>query len=97
MHQAGFCQERKVFSMYEMHAESRFQCDYLTSRNGFCKCIMASMAESKRVLKISNCTKNEDEHTNPLYTSIVNIYGLVLWHINPCGLFNARSSLYIYI
>ena len=23
--------------------------------------------------------------------------GLVLWHINHCRLFNARSSLYIYI
>ena len=23
--------------------------------------------------------------------------GLVLWHINPCRLFNAKSSLYIYI
>ena len=25
------------------------------------------------------------------------IYGLVLWHINHCRLFNAKSSLYIYI
>ena len=24
-------------------------------------------------------------------------FGLVLWHINPCRLFNAKSSLYIYI
>ena len=24
-------------------------------------------------------------------------FGLVLWHINGCGLFNAKSSLYIYI
>ena len=22
--------------------------------------------------------------------------GLVLWHINPCRLFNAKSSLYVY-
>ena len=37
---------------------------------------------------------------NPLYTYILNIYDLVwlgLWHINHCGLFNAKSSLYIYI
>ena len=39
---------------------------------------------------------------NPLYTYIFNIYdlvwfGLVLWHINHCRLFNAKSSLYIYI
>ena len=23
----------------------------------------------------------------------LNIYGWVLWHINPCGLFNAKLSL----
>ena len=37
---------------------------------------------------------------NPRYTYILNIYGLVgwvLWHINHCRLFNAKSSLYIYI
>ena len=37
---------------------------------------------------------------NPLYTYILNIYdsvGLVLWHIKPCRLFNAKSGLYIYI
>ena len=39
---------------------------------------------------------------NPLYTNILNIYdlvwfGLILWHINHCRLFNAKSSLYIYI
>ena len=39
---------------------------------------------------------------NPLYTYIFNIkdlvwFGLVLWHINHCRLFNAKSSLYIYI
>ena len=33
---------------------------------------------------------------NPLYTYILNIYDLVLWHFNYCGLFNAKSSLYIY-
>ena len=36
----------------------------------------------------------------PLYTYILNIQDLVwlgLWHINHCGLFNAKSSLYIYI
>ena len=39
---------------------------------------------------------------NPLYKYILNIYdlvglGWVLWHINNCRLFNAKSSLYIYI
>ena len=37
---------------------------------------------------------------NPLYTHILNIYDLVwlvLWHINHCGLFNAKYSLYIHI
>ena len=39
---------------------------------------------------------------NPLCTYILNIqdlvwFGLVLWHINHCRLFNAKSSLYIYI
>ena len=39
---------------------------------------------------------------NPLYTYILDIldlvwFGLVLWHINHCRLFNAKSSLYIYI
>ena len=38
--------------------------------------------------------------TNLLYTYILNIYDLVwlgLWHMNHCRLFNAKSSLYIYI
>ena len=56
-------QERKVFSMNEMHRESPFPRDYVTSRNGYCKCIMTSTAKSKCVLKITNCTKNEDECT----------------------------------
>ena len=37
---------------------------------------------------------------NPLYTYISNImiwFGWVLWHFNHCRLFNAKSSLYIYI
>ena len=34
---------------------------------------------------------------NPLYTYILKIYdwfGLILWHINHCRLFNAKSFLY---
>ena len=27
----------------------------------------------------------------------INYIGLVLWHVNPCRLFNAKSSLYIFI
>ena len=39
---------------------------------------------------------------NPLYTYILNIYdlvwfGWVLWHINHCRLFNAKSLLCMYI
>ena len=39
---------------------------------------------------------------NSLYTYILNVYdlvwfGLVLWHMNPCRLFNAKSSLYMHI
>ena len=39
---------------------------------------------------------------NPLYTYTLNIqdlvwFGLVLWHIKHCRLFNAKFSLYIYI
>ena len=38
---------------------------------------------------------------NPLYTYLLNIYmiwfGLVIWHINHCWLFNTKSSLYIYV
>ena len=37
---------------------------------------------------------------NPLYTYILNNIiwlGWVLWHVNHCRLFNAKSSLYIYI
>ena len=30
---------------------------------------------------------------NPLYRCILNIYDFVLWHINHCRLFNAKSSL----
>ena len=54
---------------------------------------------------------NEDEDNNPNTPSDKNIYyyrsiknvcsgtliGLVLWHINHCRLFNAKSGLFIYI
>ena len=51
MHQVGFGPERKVFSMNEMHVELPFPCVYVTSRNGNCKRVKTSTAESKRVLK----------------------------------------------
>ena len=38
--------------------------------------------------------------SNPLYIYKLNIqdlFGLVLWHINHCRLFNAKFSLYIYL
>ena len=37
---------------------------------------------------------------NPVYSYLLDIYDLVwlgLWHINHCGLSNAKSYLYIYI
>ena len=34
---------------------------------------------------------------NSVYTYILNIFGLVLWHINHCRLFKVKSGLYIYI
>ena len=52
--------EREVFSMKEIHAERAFPRDYV--RNGYCKRVIPSTAESKRVffwgggLKITNCT-----------------------------------------
>ena len=51
MHQVGFGRERKFFSMNEMHAEPPLPYDYATSRNGYCKRVMTSTAESKRVFK----------------------------------------------
>ena len=45
-----------------MRAVSPFLCDYVASRNGCCKCIMTSTVESKRILKMTKCTKNEDEY-----------------------------------
>ena len=47
MHQIGFGRKREVFSMNEIHAEPPFLCDYV--RNGHCKRVIISMAESKRV------------------------------------------------
>ena len=49
MHQVGFGRKREVFSMKEIHAEPPFPCDYVTSRNGYCKRVITSMAESKHV------------------------------------------------
>ena len=48
----------KGFSMNEMHAELSVPCDYVTSGNGYYKGVITSTAKSKRVLKITNCTKN---------------------------------------
>ena len=44
MHKVGFGQKRKIFSMNKMHAEPPFLCDNVTSRNGYSKHIMTSMA-----------------------------------------------------
>ena len=34
---------------------------------------------------------------NPVYTYVLVCFGWVLWHINHCRLFNAKSSSYIHI
>ena len=38
-----------VFTMNEMYTEPQFLCDCIISGNGYCKCVMTSTAESKRV------------------------------------------------
>ena len=65
MHQVGFVRKREVFCMNEMHAEQPFPCDCVTSGNGYCKRVMKSTAESKRVFFLSHKlhTKNEDERS----------------------------------
>ena len=37
--------------MKEMHVEPLFLCDFITSKNGYCKHIMTSMTKSKHVFK----------------------------------------------
>ena len=55
VHQVGFGRKREVFSMKEIHAEPPFPCDDV--RNGYCKRVITSTAESKRIFKkIPNCT-----------------------------------------
>ena len=44
MHQVGFGWKWEVFSMNKIHTEQPFPCDYI--RNGYCKRIITSMAES---------------------------------------------------
>ena len=54
-------ESEKVFSMKEIHVEPPFPCDYV--RNGYCKCIITSTAESKRVFCFLNHrlhSENED-------------------------------------
>ena len=43
--------ESEKSSAWMKYAEPPFPCYYVTSRNGYCKCVMTSMAESKRVFK----------------------------------------------
>ena len=40
---------REVFSMNEMYVEPPFLCDYVTSRNGYCKRVITLTTESKCV------------------------------------------------
>ena len=41
--------------------------------------------------------RNKRDGIEKCYIFTINWLGLVLWHINHCRLFNAKSSLYIYI
>ena len=63
------------------------------------KCIHRSLKLSLTVNDISECKSIFVYVHVQLYGCeyTTNIYGLVLWHINPYRLFNAKSSLYIYI
>ena len=45
--QVGFGRKREIFGMKEIHTEPPFPCDYV--RNGYCKRVIISTAESKRV------------------------------------------------
>ena len=49
--------QAEFFSINEKHAEPPFLCHYVTSRNGDCRHVITSTAESKCIfLKITNCT-----------------------------------------
>ena len=67
-------------------AESPFPCDYVTSIYGYCKRVMTSTTESKRVLKITNCSKNEDERTRYFLLlvdlSYIHIYIYIYIYLN---------------
>ena len=60
MHQVGFGWKQEVFSMKEIHVEPLFPYDYV--RNGYCKRVITSPAESKRIFFFNHKlhTKNED-------------------------------------
>ena len=61
-------ESEKVFSMKEIHAESPFPCDYV--RNGYCKGVITSTAESKRVF-FNHKLHTEDEDYRLLKSSKV--------------------------
>ncbi len=48
----------------------------------------------KEELELNNKNKGSPQHQN---INIHRTHGLVLWYINHCRLFNAKSSLFIYI
>ena len=49
--------------MNGMHTEPTFLCNYLISRNGYCKHIITSTPKSKHIFKNHKLHKNEDERT----------------------------------
>ena len=81
MHQVGFGRKQEVFSMKEIHAEPPFPCDYV--RNGYCKCIITSTAESKHVFFVC-FFKSQIAHWKWRLTS--NVVSALNW-----------SGIYIYI
>ena len=58
-----FACSQEVFSMNEIHVEPPFPCDYVTSRNIYCKRVITSTAESKCTFFLNHklYTKNEVE------------------------------------
>ena len=52
-----------ISNMNEMQSEPRLSCDYVTSRNSYCKRVITSTSESKRVFFLNHKlqTQNEDE------------------------------------
>ena len=83
MHQVGFSRKWKVFSMNEMHTEPPFTCDYVTSRNGYCK---------RKFLKITNCSKNDERTMYLCFYLIWHIYNSFKYPVRGQKLLGSARS-----